>query len=1114
MSNEGHGAEEILRDLSSAVDSGSKVPDSTVSKEQSVSREQVVRSDSTDPHRLRDNSLQYERSSNKRDTGKNVPSMEERLRSLEDKLSQFDQPLLYHQPEQGITLVDESDNVTVRGTKAFQRPENFSILEVPSDQWRRIKNSDNFSIDNKNALVVSYTLCEPATSESANVNEEGTEAKDVFKCKEDMRIPDRICVWNLDLMDALEVCTGTAFDEQTNVFLRPFKFFLCHENQIKEHLDELERNCRFLQDRGLSFDPESNLIPRDEDRDQILRLKEQLDRLRSLGLTYPRERTDHVSKYHINPGYVGPVPPPLQTRPKVPAGLTPSTIGLMSDADPGKKSGMPIEKQPLITGAEITRIWNHARAMRVLVDYMDSNLKDMQDLRKSIAEGTLTHIMFEDLWHLFKPGDLIFSNQSSDKYPRRAYRVLHVTGGRRVRDDPAALGLPPKPGRRGAPMRSPPMDYDDYDDEEEDGLPRLGVNKRVNPFVVDAFYVDFDGRKFGPRPRKFTIAEYTGSRPIRSLKAYPSKFMNDESSVIENLLDRGQKFVNLTAQSHKLYSGYSIAEGDRWTQVEEINSEVIIDQELAVQSFGKQNARFNDMSIRGPGQRQNDFMIMGKGIIRQPTFADERETYEVVPCNFIGCMSGTDAAEDAAFDIDARKRFTGQTDLLEYCTAKGITDDHLILLPFRVYGYVLQDRKWQALDIDELSDPFLDKNWLQDSSAAFNDLVLPDTHKPLIQALVKNQTRNFKQASRQRTSDTDPSNDSQTSIDLVRGKGRGLVILLHGVPGVGKTSTAECVAAQLRRPLFPITCGDLGTYADEVEERLENYFSLAQKWGCVLLLDEADVFLAKRVTGDLKRNALVSVFLRVLEYYAGVLILTTNRVGEFDEAFRSRIHISLYYPKLDHESTLQIWKMNLRRLEEASAINVDIEKDEILAFAKQHWKETKDRPGRSWNGRQIKNAFQTALALANWHFHDTKHGKKLERPLLKVKHFALVAETSAHFDDYLNETHGADDVQGAYSLMAAREGLRMDTNIGGADADRLSETHGRSIRRASGRSSRAKAAHRQQDEDDSDADASPEIQRLKLELKLAQLKETEKVAAAVDKGKSEARGGSSDEDMF
>jgi hypothetical protein len=93
---------------------------------------------------------------------------------------------------------------------------------------------------------------------------------------------------------------------------------------------------------------------------------------------------------------------------------------------------------------------------------------------------------------------------------------------------------------------------------------------------------------------------------------------------------------------------------------------------------------------------------------------------------------------------------------------------------------------------------------------------------------------------------------------------------------------------------LPVTCGDIGENAGEVEKNLEQIFTNSHRWGCVLLLDEAEVFLAKRNNEDLKRNAMVSVFLRVLEYYSGILFLTTNRVGTIDEAFKSRIHISLY----------------------------------------------------------------------------------------------------------------------------------------------------------------------------------------------------------------------------
>jgi SpoVK/Ycf46/Vps4 family AAA+-type ATPase len=95
-------------------------------------------------------------------------------------------------------------------------------------------------------------------------------------------------------------------------------------------------------------------------------------------------------------------------------------------------------------------------------------------------------------------------------------------------------------------------------------------------------------------------------------------------------------------------------------------------------------------------------------------------------------------------------------------------------------------------------------------------------------------------------------------VDLVRGKGLGPIVLLHGAPGVGKTSTAECVAETLGKPLYSITCGDLGDTAESVEDTLARTFAKAEAWDCVLLLDEADVFLAQRTRTDLKRNAIVS----------------------------------------------------------------------------------------------------------------------------------------------------------------------------------------------------------------------------------------------------------------
>ena len=52
--------------------------------------------------------------------------------------------------------------------------------------------------------------------------------------------------------------------------------------------------------------------------------------------------------------------------------------------------------------------------------------------------------------------------------------------------------------------------------------------------------------------------------------------------------------------------------------------------------------------------------------------------------------------------------------------------------------------------------------------------------------------------------------------------------------------------------------GDLGIWASDVETALERHFAYANRWGCILLLDEADVFLAARTPSDHLRNSLVS----------------------------------------------------------------------------------------------------------------------------------------------------------------------------------------------------------------------------------------------------------------
>ncbi|KAK8062740.1 hypothetical protein PG997_014837 [Apiospora hydei] len=345
------------------------------------------------------------------------------------------------------------------------------------------------------------------------------------------------------------------------------------------------------------------------------------------------------------------------------------------------------------------------------------------------------------------------------------------------------------------------------------------------------------------------------------------------------------------------------------------------------------------------------------------------------------------------------------------------SDDKFLVMTYRAFAFVLRTRKWAQLDLTYLR---YEKKDLRDSTlSAFDRLELPGGHREMVRSLVTQHFRDRRAAG---------TKDDRT--DLVRGKGKGLIMLLHGAPGVGKTTTAEGVAELFQKPLFHITCGDLGSTARDVEEELEKNFALASRWGCILLLDEADVFLSARERKDFERNDLVAVFLRVLEYYTGILFLTTNRIGDFDEAFASRIHMSLYYPELDELKTKKVFKLNLDLIQERfdwQGRTITFDASSIEDFAEHHYRE--HRYSR-WNGRQIRNACQTALALAEYDAHgghvaQDDDGTNVSSIVvfLQPRHFRLVQTAYLDFGRYLGDIRGT---QG--DRRAIDYGLRAKTH--------------------------------------------------------------------------------------
>lgn len=224
--------------------------------------------------------------------------------------------------------------------------------------------------------------------------------------------------------------------------------------------------------------------------------------------------------------------------------------------------------------------------------------------------------------------------------------------------------------------------------------------------------------------------------------------------------------------------------------------------------------------------------------------------------------------------------------------------------------------------------------------------------------------------------------------------------------------TVECIATQMGRPLLGLTVADIGTEETSVEARLAKYLGLATKWGAIVLIDEAETFLTKRKEGDLSRNALVTAFLRALEYYSGMIFLTTNEPGRIDDAVSSRIHLAIEYEALKKKDRQEIWMAHFRQLEQqqsAPSWPSEVPKVKLDSTTQNFITNETGTPeveGLNLSGRDIRNAFQTAVKLARYDAErDTQRGPPKEI-WLTDRHFKQAMDTKFALKKVMLSIHG------------------------------------------------------------------------------------------------------------
>jgi hypothetical protein len=387
-------------------------------------------------------------------------------------------------------------------------------------------------------------------------------------------------------------------------------------------------------------------------------------------------------------------------------------------------------------------------------------------------------------------------------------------------------------------------------------------DNKGNRFRVSCCAFDWDGTNFLTYNYDFYIKEFNGEKAINSLEIFPIEYYCDQGNVPGDqklqaeLLERGRKYVDLCNQEHTTfqceYQGSSLVTP---SAIHRLASKARLDDSSAFSDPRDSHYDTGDVEV-------TSIDIIGKQsrvIVDNLSFLkSERNTLKHDGMPPLG-------RRVPFFEPDCVCTICRDSPLQQWrpelSSRFALSEDRLLFLPPRLLGYALKEKVWGQFLVNKLKR--VDTSVTGDHAEAFNkELQLEEQSKKVLMAFV--QHHKVPSVRRGRNDGIDPK-----TFDIIEGKGQGLVILLHGPPGVGKTLTAETIALATGRPLLSVSVAEIGVAAKEAERNLTDFFVDAARWEAVLLMDEADVFVEERLKGDLARNALVSVLLRCLEYYDG-----------------------------------------------------------------------------------------------------------------------------------------------------------------------------------------------------------------------------------------------------
>lgn len=510
--------------------------------------------------------------------------------------------------------------------------------------------------------------------------------------------------------------------------------------------------------------------------------------------------------------------------------------------------------------------------LRCYVDFVDKRIMPQSQKFDDPAKPQAQKVRFEDLYYLFRPGELVY-------WPAIMRSDIMATPTREV-------------FRLYGTNKCPTTSYNTYEPAAYCKPRNKEPKQGSQAFSIKIYAVDYDGNAYGAICGKDYLFQYfPGLLDVTSLPIYPLRYHSQSDEIIKSLVEGGHRFREIIKNKHVMYCGWASNNSPHAEYNPQYFHPPGMRGHPSPYGGGEYGPPAPPMPPGWPGSRpppnpppepidpatpvfKHPIYVESEVIVdfqeafraypvwhRYQNIEDRVRPYWPINPDMIDIIQWTNSSRsEKVSSTQDRTLITDGTTAVEQnqivvndkflSSKKGteVADEDLMLLPKRIFAYALRERKFFQADIRYVQQ-------VQSGISSFDDLKIDKDHVQIIQSVVSS---HFERKEMEKLAEYTNIMDQ----DLIRGKGRGVVILLHGAPGVGKTATAEAIALWHKKPLFAITCGDLGFTPEKVETSMSDIFRLAHLWDCILLLDEADVFLSQRELNSLQRNALVSVFLR------------------------------------------------------------------------------------------------------------------------------------------------------------------------------------------------------------------------------------------------------------